>query len=61
MPYTAEEKKKAVERELTFRRRVYGRQVSDGRMSQEMANHQIAIFEAIRDDYETAETKERLI
>jgi hypothetical protein len=61
MTYSSEEKKNAVERELSFRRRVYSRQVSDGRMSKEMATHQIAIFEAIRDDYAQAEETERLI
>lgn len=61
MPYSAEEKRKAVERELTFRRRVYPRWINDGRMSQQMADQQLAIFEAIRDDYAAAETRERLI
>lgn len=61
MPHTAADKKKAVERELTFRRRVYPRWIADGRMSQKLADEQIAIFEEIRDDYAKAETTERLI
>lgn len=59
--FTATDKKKAVERELTFRRRVYPRWVADGRMTQKLADQQIEIFERIRDDYAAAETAERLI
>jgi hypothetical protein len=59
--FTAEQKKKAIERELTFRRRVYTRWISEGRMSQKLADEQIAIFEQIRDDYGRAEESERLI
>jgi hypothetical protein len=59
--FTAEQKKKAVERELTFRRRVYPRFIEQKKMTQKLADEQIAIFEAIRDDYTAAEGKERLI
>lgn len=59
--YTAEQKRTAVERELKYRRRVYGRAVADGRMKQSFADEQIAIFEAIRADYANAETSERLL
>jgi hypothetical protein len=59
--FTAEQKKKAIERELTFRRRVYPRWIADGRMTQKLADEQIAIFEQIRDDYAKAEQGERLI
>ena len=59
--HTAADKKKAIERELTYRRRVYPRWIADGRMTQKLADQQIDIFEAIRDDYAKAETAERLI
>jgi hypothetical protein len=59
--HTAADKKKAIERELTYRRRVYPRWIADGRMTQKLADQQIEIFEAIRDDYAKAETTERLI
>lgn len=59
--FSAEQKKKAVERELSFRRRVYPRFIEQRKMSQALADEQIAIFEAIRDDYYAAESKERLI
>jgi hypothetical protein len=59
--FTAEQKRKAVERELSFRRRVYPRFIEQQKMTQQLADEQIAIFEAIRSDYTDAETKERLI
>lgn len=59
--FTAEQKRKAVERELAFRRRVYPRFVEQEKMTQKLADEQIAIFEAIRMDYSAAEQNERLI
>lgn len=45
------EKRKAIERELGFRRRVYPKSVADGKMKQAEADHQIAVMEAILKDY----------
>jgi len=59
--FTSEQKRKAVERELSFRRRVYPRFIEQKKMSQQLADEQIAIFEAIRMDYSAAEESERLI
>jgi len=59
--FTPEQKRKAVERELSFRRRVYPRFIEQKKMSQQLADEQIAIFEAIRMDYSAAEESERLI
>jgi hypothetical protein len=56
--FTAAQKKQAVERELTFRRRVYPRFVEQRKMTQKLADEQIAIFEAIREDYSAAEHRE---
>lgn len=50
--FTREDKLAAVERELTLRRRVYPRWIEKGRMSGAKAAHEIAVLEAIRDDYE---------
>lgn len=61
MTFTSEQKRKAVERELKYRRRVYPRWVADGRMSQKHADEQLPVFEAIRIDYVGAEATERLI
>ena len=58
--FTAEEKLEAVRRELSYRRRVYRRRVDEGKMTQALADRQIAIFEAIADDYERSAEKERL-
>jgi anti-sigma regulatory factor (Ser/Thr protein kinase) len=59
--FTAAQKKTAVERELSFRRRVYPRWIEQKKMTQMLADNQIAIFEAIRNDYSAAEEIERLI
>ena len=48
---TASEKLKCAERELNYRKRVYGRMVSKGSMSEADRDHEIAVMEAIRDDY----------
>lgn len=59
--FTAAEKLAAVERELTYRRRVYVRRVADEKMTQALADRQIALFEAIAADYRATAEKERLI
>lgn len=55
----------AISREIALRRRVYPRQIENGRLTQEKADREIAIFEAIVDDYTkivAAETqRERLL
>ena len=48
---TNDQKRKAIVREIKMRKRVYPRWVQDGRMTQETADEQIAIMEAILDDY----------
>ena len=59
--FTTEDKRKAVERELTYRRRVYPRLIAGGKMTDGFAQVQIAIFEAILADYQKAEQQERLV
>lgn len=59
--YSAEEKLKAIERELGYRRHVYARRVIEGKMSQALADAQIAVFEAIRADYLAEVSKGRLL
>ena len=49
--YTDEDKLKAAEREVKMRRRVYPRWVADGKMTQVQADREIAIMEAIAEDY----------
>jgi hypothetical protein len=61
MTFTMEEKRRAIERELNHRHRVYPSRVMNHRMSQKLANEQIAIFEEILQDYRQAETKEKLL
>lgn len=57
MTFTPTEKRAAIERELKFRRRVYARWVSDGKMTQAKADHEIAVMEAILADYPPEQTE----
>lgn len=59
--YTAEDKLRAVERELKYRRRVYARRVLEGKMTQALADEQISIFEAILADYQKLAASGRLL
>ncbi|MGA7809658.1 hypothetical protein [Bradyrhizobium sp.] len=59
--FTSEQKRKAVEREISYRKRVFPRLIDSGKMTRQMADEQIAIFVAILDDYAKAEASERLI
>ena len=52
--YTTKEKLRAAEREVQFRRQVYGRKVAEGRMTKEEADRQIGLMIAIADDYRAA-------
>lgn len=61
MTFTAVDKLAAVDRELRYRRSVYARRVEADRMTQAMADKQIAVFQAIRDDYAALAEKERLL
>lgn len=61
MTHSAADKKKALERELGYRRRVYPRWIEQNRMTKRQADQQIEIFEEIRDDYAKLEGSERLI
>ena len=61
MTFSAEQKRKAAEREVAMRKRVYPRWVADKRMSEHSANEGIAIMEAIAADYAEKEKGERLL
>jgi hypothetical protein len=56
--FSAREKAECAEREARQRRRVYARLVFNGRMSQGMADVQIALMEAIAADYAALAEKE---
>jgi hypothetical protein len=60
-PFTAQEKLECAEREVKLRRRVYPQRVLNGRMTQALANEQIALMEAIVEDYRPLVARERLI
>lgn len=59
--FSASTKLAAVERELTFRHRVYPRLIAKGDMTRDTAREQILVFEAIADDYRTMVERERLL
>jgi hypothetical protein len=59
--FSLRDKREALDRELSYRRRVFPRLVANGKMYQHTADQQIAIFEAIREDYAKQEQSERLI
>ncbi len=59
--FTYTEKFEAVDRELKKRRQVYPRLVAAEKMTQSLADRQIAIMEAIRADYSIWAQKERLL
>ncbi|MER8387250.1 hypothetical protein [Mesorhizobium sp. M0968] len=49
--FTARDKAECADREVKQRRRVYPRLVSEGRMTQQLADRQTALMEAIATDY----------
>ena len=51
MSVTQEAKLRAVRREIRQRRRVYPRLIANGKMTQQEADHEIAVMEAIAADY----------
>jgi hypothetical protein len=61
MTYSNEDKLAAVERELGYRRRVYARRVAEGKMTQKLADEQIAVFQAIAEDYRDRAAGDRLL
>lgn len=53
--YTFEQLRRCVEREVGFRKRVYGKQVTNGRMTQEKADTEVAMMQAIAEHLKTQE------
>jgi hypothetical protein len=56
MTFTTQDKLKAARREIAMRKNVYRKKVHDGRMKQEDADREIAVMQAIADDYAALET-----
>ena len=59
--YSALEKRRAIEREIAIRKRVYPNRVLTGRMKQAQADRELALMEDIRADYARLEEAERFI
>lgn len=58
---TAQEKLDCVARELKLRKLVYTRMVTSGRMTQRLADKEIALMTAIVEDYQALAQGERLL
>jgi hypothetical protein len=56
----AKEKLQCVERELSYRRRVYARLVARGKMSELQRVEELRLMEAIRDDYRDLASDEEI-
>jgi hypothetical protein len=54
----AQQKLRSAQRELALRRNVYPSQVDRGRLKQSVADHEIAVMEAIVADYQTIVDRE---
>jgi hypothetical protein len=59
--YSADVKRRAVLRELRFRKEVFARKVKAGTMSPHQASEEIAVFEQIANDYADIAERERLL
>ena len=61
MIFTAEQKLRIVRREIERRQKIYPNRIMTGRMKQSEADWEIAVMEAIEQDYDMAAKKERLL
>jgi hypothetical protein len=61
MIFTETQKLEALRRELSWRKKVYPNRTASGRMTPHEAKYQLAIIEAIIEDYERQAERERLI
>jgi hypothetical protein len=61
MTITNTEKRQCAEREVKQRKYVYPRLVQNERMTQQKANREVEIMEAIAADYRELEDRERLV
>ncbi len=59
--FTNEQKWECAAREVKQREHVYPRRVADGKMTQALADRQIAMMKEIADDYERLAAGERLL
>lgn len=59
--HSAETKLAAIEREIKYRRRVYPRWITEGKITDGFAAAQLDVFEAIASDYRALAEKERLL
>lgn len=58
-PHTIAAQLDCIERELRFRRHVYPRRVADGKMTQVLADRQIALMESVKASLERIGREQR--
>lgn len=61
MKYSAYEKQREAERELSMRRRVYGDKVDAGALDPKLAQRRIEIMQEIAEEYAKQAERERLL
>ena len=61
MTWSATDKLRCVERELSYRYRVFARKVEKGEMTQHQASREISIMEQIASEYREQAEKEQLL
>lgn len=59
--FSAEEKLECVRREIKLRQRVYPYRVAQGKMTQQLADEQLALMAAVEQDMERLAQSQRLI
>jgi hypothetical protein len=59
--YPARDLQRCAEREVAWRRRVYAGRVGTGRMTPNMARHEIAMMQAIAEHFAELAKRERLL
>jgi hypothetical protein len=58
---TADDKLQCAERELRYRRRVYGRLIERGKMSKRQCERELELMEAIAEDYRKLAAQKELL
>lgn len=61
MIFTEEQKLKAIQREINYRKRVYARRMEEGKMTKELVDYELGVFGAIEADYVARAQKEKLL
>jgi hypothetical protein len=58
---TTEDKLNCIQRELRLRQRVYPRLINNGKMSEQQAEHELLVMQAVLQDYQAVASQELLL